>query len=588
LSYTVTIKSGLVDVVLPDGNRYQGGNIVTLSDAEYAMLSPTAASALFSGSTAKSDAGTDSSVFNVADYGAKGDGKIVIDAVMNSGSGVLTSASNPFTSDDVTKTVLIDGAGPGGAPLVGVISSFTNAGSVTLSVAASASVSAKVVMLASDDTAAFQGAVNAAVAYALAHSGSATVYVPSAAGKFYGVFGTLQTGTATKGNAQITLPIVPATGPKVTLTITGPSSGAGVQHWQQNWPNTTGATIVSFGVFANASAQSTSINNSGNPSVIGGPSQPGGYGISPGVFSNMYVDIANLSILTAHSPSGYTYTALDLSGVACARIRDFAYSTTGVVAGGSYGNPNVFGSGASAGLLMPANGNNDLCVIDNVICGGGYTYGLLATEHTDIVGLRILYCWAALCPVGNYFGSVGAAHSITGSLISIEQCTYLLHFVGVGSSGIGPVIYLKIDTETSTPKFGDRNSGAALAAARGEVVLGGLFTPSGLTLDGPVGFTIRNIQDAFPVKTVTSAYTVTAFDEVIMADASSAAFQVTLPTAVGRTRRITVKRINATNNVTVGTTSGQTIDGSATAQTLSTQWSSITVVPTPTGNWIKV
>lgn len=588
MSHTVTIKSGLVDVVLPDGNRYQGGDTVTLSDAEYAMLSPTAAAALFGSTIQKSDTGQDSSVFNVTDYGAKGDGNWVLDAAMNSGSAVLTSASNPWTTDSVGAYVMVPGAGAGGETLVGTISTFTNAGFVTLSVAASTTVTGKCAMWAHDDSGAIQAAVNAATSYALAHSGSATVYIPSAPGKFYGTGINLQTGTATKGNAQITLPIVPTTGPKVTLTITGPASGAGVQHWQQTTPNTTGATLVSFGLFANASAQSTSINNNGNPCVIGGPAQPGGYGVNPGVFSNMYVDIANMSILTAHSIFGYTYGALDLSGVACARIRDFGYATTGTVAGNSYANPNAFATGASTGLLMPANGNNDLCMINNVICGGGYTYALLPTEHTDIYGLRILYSWAALCPVGNYFGSVGAAHSINGTLISIEQCTYLLHFVGVGSSGIGPVIYLKIDTETSLPRFGDRSSGTALAAARGEVVLGGLFTPSGLTLDGPVGFSIRNVQDAFPVKTVTSAYTVGAFDEVIVADATSAAFTVTLPTAVGRTRRITVKRINSSaNNVTVGTTSGQTIDGAAT-QSLASQWASITVVPTATGNWIKV
>jgi hypothetical protein len=583
----VTIKSGLVDVVLPDGNRYKAGDTVTLSDEEYAQLSATAAAAIFATSTEQSDSASDPSAFNPLNYGAKGDGEMTIDAIMTSGSAVLTSASNPFSSDDVGKLILVHGAGPGGETLVGTISGYTSAGQVTLSVAASTTLSTgKVAMWATDDSDAFTLAVSAAVAYAQAHSNSAIVQISSAPGKFYGAGGAPTTGGTTKGNALIPIPPVPATGPKITLTITGPSSGAGVQHWQQNYPNTTGATIVGFGVFANATAQANSINANGNPCVIGGPSQPGGYGVNPGVFSNMYVDIQNMSILTTHSPNGFTYSAVDLSGIACARVKDFAYSTTGVVAGGNYGSIPVLATGASAGLLLPANGNNDLVLVSNVLCGGGYTYGLLVTEHTDIYGLRILYSWAALCPVGTYFGSVGAVHSISGTLISIEQCTYLIHIVGPGSSGIGPTMYLNIDTETSTPRFGDRSSGTALAAARGEVTIAGLFTASGLTLDAPVGFTIRNAQNSYPIKTVTAAYTANSFDEVIVANAASGTFTVTLPTAVGRTRPITVKRINATNNVTVGTTSSQTIDGAASV-TLASQWDSVTVVPS-SGNWIKI
>lgn len=48
MTYVVTLNNGLVDVVLPDGNRYQGGNSATLSDAQYGQLSSTAAAALFS------------------------------------------------------------------------------------------------------------------------------------------------------------------------------------------------------------------------------------------------------------------------------------------------------------------------------------------------------------------------------------------------------------------------------------------------------------------------------------------------------------------------------------------------------------
>ena len=47
-SYTVTLNGGLDNVVLPDGLRYRGGDVVTLADYEYSILTPTAVSTLFS------------------------------------------------------------------------------------------------------------------------------------------------------------------------------------------------------------------------------------------------------------------------------------------------------------------------------------------------------------------------------------------------------------------------------------------------------------------------------------------------------------------------------------------------------------
>ncbi|MFB6805472.1 hypothetical protein [Streptomyces sp. NPDC056387] len=528
----------------------------------------------------------DAWVFDVVSYGAVGNGKVVADAAMTASSAVLTSATAAFIAGDVGKAVQVLGAGASGETLVGTISGYTSSTQVTLSASAGSTVSGACAMWATDDTTAIQAAIDAAAAYAVAHSGAATVRIPPAQGQFYGIAGALKTGGSTLGNAQLTLPVYAATGRKITLSIRGTSSGAGVQHWQQTVPNTTGATLLSFGLFASAGAQTASINGGGNPSVIGGPAQPGGYGVAPGVFSNLYVDIANLSVLTAHSKYGLTYSAIDLSGVANARLQDVAYSTAGTVPGGSYVSPGVFATGLSIGCLLPANGNNDLTIVENVTCGGGYTYAILVPEHTDIYGLRLLYCWAALCPVGSYYSSVGAAHSIRASLVSIEQCTYLVYIFGPGTGGLGPTMELRIDTETSTPRFGDRSSGTGLAAARGRVVLAGLFTAASLTLDAPTGLRIENAQLTFPVAAKTSGYTVTSFDEVITADATSGAFTITLPTAVGRARRVVVKKIDASANaVTIDGAGSELIDGQLT-RTLSAQGNAVTLVPSGSG-WVS-
>jgi hypothetical protein len=46
--YSVTLKAGLVDVVLPNGNRYQGGDVVILSAAQYGQIPAATRTAVFS------------------------------------------------------------------------------------------------------------------------------------------------------------------------------------------------------------------------------------------------------------------------------------------------------------------------------------------------------------------------------------------------------------------------------------------------------------------------------------------------------------------------------------------------------------
>ncbi len=70
------------------------------------------------------------------------------------------------------------------------------------------------------------------------------------------------------------------------------------------------------------------------------------------------------------------------------------------------------------------------------------------------------------------------------------------------------------------------------------------------------------------VKTVNAAYAVAAADMVLLADATTAAFTITLPdaTTIGAGRKYFIKKIDAgVNAVTVACTGAQTIDGVATA-----------------------
>lgn len=536
-----------------------------------------------------SSGATEPWVFNVKDYGAVGNGKVRIDGAMTSGGNTVTcSTSTPFVSGDVGKKILIKGAGATGiTSLIGTITGFTSSSVVTISVNASTTISNAVVMWGTDDTAAFQDAVNAAVAYAVANSGAADVFIPVSSG-FYVIAGALVTGGTTKGNAQITIPVVASTANKVVLTFRGAANGSAFQHWEQQYPQISGSTIVSFGVHASTSAQVTSINNAGNSAVIGGPAQPEGYGTSPGTFSNMLVTVKNMSILTTHSSYGLTYSALDLSGVAEANLFDFAYGTAGVVSSGDYGNPNTFATGLAIGVLMPAAGNNDNCEVKNVSCHGGYTYAFFATEHTVANAMRILYCWSALCAVGNYFGSVGSTHSIKISQISVEACTNVIYIIGSGSAGIGPWIDVdQLDTESGAPTFADNNSGTGLGNALGTVKLTGLYTADNVTTTYPTGIKIIDGQKSFPVVTKTANYTAKVTDEVILVDATSGNVTITLISASRTPNKYTVKKIDSSaNTVTVAAASGQNIDGDTT-KVLSGQWDKTTVIPSG-NNWYTV
>ncbi len=98
---------------------------------------------------------------------------------------------------------------------------------------------------------------------------------------------------------------------------------------------------------------------------------------------------------------------------------------------------------------------------------------------------------------------------------------------------------------------------------------------------------IRVASIATALATKTAAYTLTATDSVILADATSAAFTLTLPSASGITgRQYTIKKVDSSANaVTIASVAG-TIDGAAT-KALSAQWQAARVV-SDGGNWFMV
>jgi hypothetical protein len=111
---------------------------------------------------------------------------------------------------------------------------------------------------------------------------------------------------------------------------------------------------------------------------------------------------------------------------------------------------------------------------------------------------------------------------------------------------------------------------------------------TGLNQTSPTSKTHMGGSVAMAYIAKTAAYTATDANYLISCDATSAAFSITLPTAVGITGRVyKIKRINSgANAVTIDTTSSQTIDGAAT-YSLALQWAVVTVM-SDGANWITI
>jgi hypothetical protein len=92
-------------------------------------------------------------------------------------------------------------------------------------------------------------------------------------------------------------------------------------------------------------------------------------------------------------------------------------------------------------------------------------------------------------------------------------------------------------------------------------------------------------SSSYSVISQSSTYSITSTTGTIIvkADTTSAGFTITLPTAVGNTAMIIIKKIVSVNTLTIGTTSSQTIDGGSTAA-LKVNGASITLI-SDNANW---
>lgn len=220
-------------------------------------------------------------------------------------------------------------------------------------------------------------------------------------------------GGATKGNAQIPIPIIAPSATKVVIAFRGGfSSGDTLPHWQQVTGMRTGTVFRTTNVGTNDSTF-------GECSVIGGPTPKQGYGNSGDstfLFNNVHVIIDGISILSA--TMNPTMCGIDLRG--CAQM---TIGTAGAFC--DVGTPTMIAGPAPThtwvfGLSGPNDGNNDLNNVESWSCEG-YYIGFIITEH--VVAKRICCVY---CQVGMTVLTQNYAHGDTIQYASIEACIVAL------------------------------------------------------------------------------------------------------------------------------------------------------------------
>lgn len=379
-----------------------------------------------------------------------------------------------------------------------------------------------------DDTAAIKSAQAAAVAWATSTGTmTADIYYPPGT---YLVGGSPVQGGSTKGNAQIPQPVIATTGQSLVIKHHGPVAGVKPLHWLQTTAQTAGGAVLVSTSTAPYSA------TYGQPSVIGGPTPEQGYGRTASLFSNVLVEIDNLSIILPDNPS---ISGVDMTGCAGYRIGTLSVKTNAVP--GSITLPTTT---TQFGVRCADNNNNDSAWIDDLTVYG-CNYALIANEHLVARRVTAIYNIAAV-----EVGVQDMAHGARIDYLSVENCN-----VGIGTAlGSFPV---KLDVG----QMDWENPGGGWWA-----VFAAINDPSGL-LVGTINVTDIGLSPHLTYTTGTGTYSVRGpasganvrvYD---MTRQSGAVAGADVPVPASATATVNPVCRDASVTLTGGTVSDITVDG---------------------------
>ena len=358
-------------------------------------------------------------VYNVEAYGAEHDGERTLDGAITSGLAVLTSASNPFTSADVGKIIVVSGAGAAGVAHKTTIASYQSAGQVTLTASASTTVSGiALVYWGTDDTVAIQAASDACFA-----AGGGDVYFPIG---IYIINGALQTSVdGVNPNCQLYLKSHQSATAPITLIKVRWVGESRFPQMAFIDPLITGTVLLS-----------TLTSSSGTlPAVIGSKGLSGNYLD----FNADGFEMENICIMT-HSNKGVTRVLSAFNGqdLATGSLRNCVFTIDSRVDTST--TPSAFEHfGAWLGRLS----NNGPNIIANC-SASGYKYGWILGEHTEVQNVMA---------IGNLNGFVfiQGNYSVNGYVQAIQNAVNIL-VPNATLGGYGPGnVYLNLLVEVEVP-----------------------------------------------------------------------------------------------------------------------------------------
>jgi hypothetical protein len=175
-------------------------------------------------------------------------------------------------------------------------------------------------------------------------------------------------------------------------------------------------------------------------------------------------------------------------------------------------------------------------------------------------------------------GSVGAAPSGQLYIVASQPAAFLVDSSNSNQS------FRMTAADSYYAILGNNNERHLAVYHTGNVKLGSNVDVN----SAPSSRVVINGSFSVPLSSKTSAYTATTDDHTILCNATTAAFTITLPTAVGISGRVyVIKKVDASvNAITVDGNGTETIDGSLT-YSLNSQWQSVTIQSDGT-NWVII
>lgn len=343
-------------------------------------------------------------VYNVKNFGAKGDGIDLADGAITASNATFTSATAVFTSADVGKIMAIKGAGTAGAYHVTPILSFTSATEVELTDNAVTTVSGATFFYGTDDTVVIQTTIQTAF-----DAGGGQVFIPLG---IYVLDGALQNNIGPDlidYNSQLYIPdsdfdILDLT----TVEIVG-EMPPNLRH--------TGGVGTSISSNAGSLLRSTIQGSGTTPAIItnrGASTNLFGFSFTTAIFRNFsihYLPDAN--------------NKATMGGIDCflSKNANFEYITAYPYALNlaDSGEPDVL---TVNGLVLPKFNSESINTIDKCMVGG-FTNGFVIGEHAGVYQSQ-----PTTCVNGISFRE--AFHTCLIDKALIHLCRYGFDFTNAG------------------------------------------------------------------------------------------------------------------------------------------------------------